>query len=266
MTSRERERLFELWAPTGALWSDWAKPVLFAHLRLPLPRNVSSAVALSDTALSWLPASDGRTIVVADLPGGRSVRLAEQLVPRGFRPVPLFNAAPGVSAHAVDGPGPAMLVDVAELVQAVRCASVRLEQRLPALPTDAPPIFLLHSERRRAARPRAGDFDNLSVSLPTDFPSARFLQEHGVTQVLLVLDGTAPEIDLAHTLLRWQQAGLAIRACSVDAELRATSPQTIVVQKPSWFGALFHNALSLVGLHRNPLGGFGDVVPRPSSG
>ena len=29
-----REELFDAWAPTGVPWSDWAKPVLFAHWRV----------------------------------------------------------------------------------------------------------------------------------------------------------------------------------------------------------------------------------------
>ena len=27
-----REELFDAWAPAGGPWSDWAKPVLFAHV------------------------------------------------------------------------------------------------------------------------------------------------------------------------------------------------------------------------------------------
>ena len=64
-------------------------------------------------------------------------------------------------------------------------------------------------------------FDNRSVSLPTDFPSANLLLSYGVRRVVLVqaTDGQ-PQADLAHTLLRWQQAGIDMMRSAVDAATR----------------------------------------------
>lgn len=92
----------------------------------------------------------------------------------------------------------------------------------------------------------------------TEQPSR--LQSRGVLRVLLVIDAAnmlssagQPEADLAHTLLRWQEAGIHIESCGVDdtLELRS-SPDRITVERPRWFRALWHNALSVFGLTKTP--------------
>src|SRR5947209_18025924 len=81
-----REELFDAWAPAGASWSDWAKPVLFAHWPRPLP-----AVAdVPPPDLSWVPPAADRVALVVDLPGAASVHLGLALAAAGYRPVPLF--------------------------------------------------------------------------------------------------------------------------------------------------------------------------------
>ena len=73
-----------------------------------------------------------------------------------------------------------------------------------AVPADAPPAFLLDADRRTGrVVVTPGVFDNRSVSLPTDFPSAGRLRAGGVTRVVLVRSvGGTPQPDLAHTLRR----------------------------------------------------------------
>jgi hypothetical protein len=49
-----KEFIFESWAPPGGIWSDWAKPVLFAFIGHTLPEAVPlETVELPD----WLPAA-----------------------------------------------------------------------------------------------------------------------------------------------------------------------------------------------------------------
>jgi hypothetical protein len=251
----------------------WAKPVLFAYLADVLePDSESAPATTSGPVLSdWAPSADGSTLLVVDLPGVRSVRLAEALAQLGFRPVPLFNAVPAATLHDVSGS--CCVVEVSPIIDAIRGASFRMLQQLRDLGPEAPAAFLLDAGRRLGPAPRSGDFDNRSVSLPTDFPSATFLQSRGVSRVLLVNDGDRrriasyqPATDLAHTVLRWQTAGIQILACSLDSRLQATETRSIQVTRPTWFRAFWHNALSTLGLRRNPLGGFGGVLPLPSGG
>src|SRR5437868_9305632 len=112
-----RAQAFELWAPSSSPWSAWAKPVLFAHL--PHVLDLAPSPAPAPDVSSWAPSADGRSIVVVDLPGARSVRIGEALIGAGFRPVPLFNAVPGpIEGATAPEDEPRTLVDVRSIVDA----------------------------------------------------------------------------------------------------------------------------------------------------
>lgn len=266
-----REQTFDLWAPAASPWSPWVKPVLFAYLPDVAATQLEEMPKLAPHHRQWAPPADGTCVLVIDLPGVRSVQLAEALAKNGYRPVPLFNAVPGPMADPIDRVVQP-LVDVNGIAQALQAASTRSADGLRALPTEAPPVFVLDANRRIGRPPEPGAFDNRSVSLPTDFPSATFLKSRGIARVLLIIEAehmlsTAgqPQTDLAHTLLRWQEAGIVIDSCGVDEHLELrSSPDRIVVERPRWFRAAWHNALSVLGLRRNPLGGFGGELPIPS--
>jgi len=270
-----REEAFDLWAGSASPWCVWSKPILLSYL--PAALTVGAGDPLPSTrALPWAPPADGSAIVVVDIAGVESVGIGERLAHAGFRPIPLFNAVPGPwSSRDGEGRVPFRpVVDVYPIVDAIEQATLRLRDRLEGLPAKAPPAFLLDSNRRLGETPKPGDFDNSSVSLPTDFPSAVFLQSRGVNRVFVVYDSAdrtsvasgQPASDLAHTLLRWQNAGIAILACPLDENLEGSKPAPIVLTRPTWFGAIWHNALSVLGLRRNPLGGFGGTLPVPSAG
>jgi hypothetical protein len=152
------------------------------------------------------------------------------------------------------------VVPVVDILLALQTEAPRIaELRLPA---DAPPVFLLDSNRRVGMPPfEPGRFDNRSVSFPSDFPSANFLLSQGITQVRLVMGETLqPQADLAHTLRRWQECGIEFSAQSIGHP-EAGFP--ITIERPSGFRRLWHAAMVAVGLRRNPLGGFGGIVPTP---
>ena len=107
-------------------------------------------------------------------------------------------------------------------------------------------------------------FDNRSISLPTDFPSANLLLSRGIRRIILVqAHFTDPQADLSHTLRRWQEAGLTILAVAID---EPAAPRPITIRRPTAFRLLWYNLLAKLGLKPNPLGGFGGRLPMPSSG
>ncbi len=135
-----------------------------------------------------------------------------------------------------------------------------------SLPDNAPPAFCLDSRRRvgDAVSPGPGVFDNRSISLPADFPSANLLQSEGVNSATVVLTGkAAPARDLCHTLRRWQEAGIELSLLRIDAE---DPPQPLIVRRPPMFGQLWYGFLAALGLRPNLLGGYGGYLPEPSAG
>jgi hypothetical protein len=248
-----KQDIFDAWVPSSTIWSPWAKPVLFSQMDAISPEVIVAPHAPTD--VSWGVDSDRATAMVVDLPGAQGVTLALSLAEIGYRPVPLYNACP-------EPTGNTSLVEV----QPIMIALARSASLLGGLnlPIDAPPAFLLDASRNPGAVPLPGQFDNRSISLPTDFPSASLLLSHGIRRVILVQPRrTEPQADLSHTLRRWQDAGLTILALAMQ---EPGSLQPMMIQRPKAFRLLWYNLLAKLGLKSNPLGGFGGRLPMSSSG
>lgn len=255
-----KEAIFDVWAPPRATWSPWCKPVLFAHMgsEEPLPPQQSGEQDWPGT-FEDLPEAHERAVVVVNLPGARSVAFgllfAEHL---RYRPVPLFNGAP--APNRTD----AAQVDVLSILSALFHGTERLA-KLPLEP-DSPPVFLLDARRRhkRDVLVASTAFDNRSVSFPTDFPSAHRLLASGIRRALVVQEMPGGvDADLAHTLRRWQDAGITLTLRALQA---ASGAEPLSIPKPSAFRSAIYRLLERAGLHRNVLGGFGGFPPEPGSG
>jgi hypothetical protein len=247
--------LYAQWAPVASCWSDWAKPVLFTDLTDDDFATGMTAF-LEPLDMHHMPVATTGMAIVVDLPGVQSVQAGLGLAALGYRPVPLYNAAPppgDVFTTAV--------VEVGRIRQALKDNAAALTEM--GLPLDAPPCFLLDSLRRvgsNSATP--GKFDNRWITFPEDYPSANTLKSKGISGiVVLQTEAVEPQSDLRHVLLRWQEAGLTIY---LSTPTRLQSPTPITVSKPSDFGALWYRFQCLFGLRRNSAGGFGSIVPEPS--
>lgn len=240
--------VYDVWAPPDAVWSDWVRPVLFAQM----PDDPASDESRSRTEfdLTWFDAGSGDTAVVVDLLGETSVELGLALADAGLRPVPLFNGCDGPSA----------VLDVKPMIRRLRDGADDL--RRLSLPPDAPPAFLLDSRRMQVKPPPPGQYDNRWLSFPQDFPSANFLRSRGIRKVILVDTHPTPREDLAHTLRRWQEAGLELLVKDWSSK---HGPRTLNVPRPRWYRAAWQRMLAMIGLQRNSAGGFGAMVPMPGS-
>ncbi len=114
-----------------------------------------------------------------------------------------------------------------------------------------------------AVPPKPGAFDNRWVVFPQDFPSATYLRARGITEVLLLHEGREAAEDLAHVLRRWQENGLRMQSA---APLERGRISDLVVKRPSGFRRAWYRVIAAAGLRRNNAGGFGGVIPMPSSG
>jgi hypothetical protein len=155
------------------------------------------------------------------------------------------------------------VVDATPIMNALWRGSEMLAQI--ALPPNAPPVFLLDSDRRIGRRPPSpGCFDNRSVSFATDFPSAIFLRTHGISRATLVQwVSEQPQPDLAHTLRRWQDAGIVLQLKRLDID---APPTALLVERPSWFGAIWYRVCVAAGLKPSLLGGYGGIIGESSGG
>ena len=253
---KTKELLYATWAPSGTTWSSWVKPVLFSHATVG-----ADEVALTATSalpsLPPLPPADGKTAIVIDLPAADTIAMTPALLSAGYRPIPLFNAVPGKRIES-------SAVNVEPLIHGLIVFGEYI--RRASLPPSAPPAFLLAFDRRvvRAGLSLSpGVFDNRSISLPTDFPSAGMLQSHEINTVVLVQQNiAAPQPDLAHTLLRWQQDGITLMQSSLESTV---PPIPLTVDRPIGFRHFWHRLRAISQFRRHPLGGFGGLLPMPAS-
>lgn len=254
------KELFRIWASPDSLWSAWAAPAFFAQMRCPesFPNAAPPSVLPEAATITF----DPHTAIIVDLPGADSVRLATQLARVGYRPVPSINAVPTPAPFFAAMPSSNIVLDMSEIVRELCAATAELAGI--SLSSDAPPAFFLDSRRLLGSRPLQDDmFDNRWMVFPQDFPSARFLADHGIRQVVLVQAGHPSfQEDLSHVLLRWQEAGISILSKS---PLNTQEPLLIQVARPSRFKSLWYRALALFGFRRSSVGGFGSFVPGHSS-
>ncbi|HET9227537.1 MAG TPA: hypothetical protein VFR31_12775 [Thermoanaerobaculia bacterium] len=249
-------QLFEVWAPQDSVWSPWAKPACFAEMPPDIPGAAMPVYSGAEAPEGTFDAGpiDTWTAFVVDMPGLRSVEIGLGLARAGYRPVPMFNTA----YHA------AAIVPVAEILRKLHKAEP--EMRSLMIASEAPPAFLLDARRLEPSTAAApGKFDNRWVVFPQDFPSANFLLSRGIRQVIVLQSDSLhdkPRLDLAHVLRRWQEAGLQLYVQDPDGQ---QAPRPLTVDRPSSFRSLFYRALTLVGMRRNSAGGFGSVIPVPSS-
>jgi hypothetical protein len=251
-SSRE---LYELWAPPAGTWSPWVAPTVFNGIRCGHP-----AEPLMLPTVDW-KIGEGQAVVL-DLPGDTSILTALALAQQGrFRPVPVINAcAPPVDTLAVTPASWPTAVTLTAIWRAL-CDGTAL---LPDSSAEGSPVFALDSERLKSVVPLEEDtFDNRWMVFPQDFPSARFLKNQGIASVLLVQSsGDVPQEDLAHVLLRWQEAGMPISVRSLDQPRERPAN----IHKPSRYRSFWHRWFAMIGLRPNSTGGFGDFIPSSTSG
>jgi hypothetical protein len=243
MTSQD---CFAIWAPENALWTEWAKPVAFTGVVM---ASLGEApLDVPKLEIPGLPEGWSQTAIVVDLPGEEAVAAGLMLAARGFRPVPLFNGTMGPNA----------VIDVQQITRALGAAAPGLSQM--TLAPDARPAFLLDSRRGELlGADDPGRYDNRWIVLPQDFPSAAFVLNKGIREVVVIQRQIlTPAEDLSHVLLRWQRAGIRLKVIDL-----ATGDVTddVKLWRPSKFRMAWYVAVALLGLRRSNVGGFGSTVP-----
>lgn len=235
--------LYKKWAPDTAMWTQWAKPVVFMNMGT---TRVYQKKNSEQTASRWIDYRK-KCMVIVDLAEGEGIREGLFLAKRGFRPVPLYNGVPG-GANAV--------VPMAGIVDGLWQGGAVLEKIL--LSDKANPAFLLDSNRCKGAKKKPGTFDNRWCVVPQDLPSASYLMKHGIEEVVVRTE--ALESDLKPILYKYQKQGMRVSTCDLKNGIRLKT-----IAKPKNVG-LFYRFILLLGLARSASGGFGMSIPEVSSG
>ncbi|MDR0915848.1 MAG: hypothetical protein LBN02_01490 [Oscillospiraceae bacterium] len=248
---------YKAWAPDGVRWAQWVKPVLFAngvdHGQLSysdnptyIPYERHRVIPAELPLPAWISTVEQGTMLIVDQPAAKGVRDGIALAKIGYRPVPLYNGVSGVDKHT-------SIVDVQDIMAGLFEGADILETL--SIRDDAPPAFLLDSERMDGRDRLPGMYDNRWCVFPQDMPSAEYLQKYGIQKVVVYTSGV--QNDLSHILNRYQERGIGIFLCTGE------STRALTVPRPWHFKRLTYRFNTILKLRRNAAGGFGGEIPEP---
>jgi len=258
------EALYEVWGPAKeSPWDPYHCVPLFASLpTLPEdrigPGMAADAMRIDAHALfkpelmkkplevDW---AQQRAWVILDLPGVFSVPMAVRLMATGFQPVCTFDNWP----HWVG-----LIKPEIALGQLLRYASTVKELR-ESITKDAPPVWVCDRDRLgdRGAKPR--EFDNRYFLDDSILPSPETLLKNGIRQIICVVP--TPE-DKPRDDLRAYFRDLLKEKFEVIQGAALSDPELKLFSFPT---DTFDIKFSQFHFRRNDAGGFGMLVPEPSS-
>jgi hypothetical protein len=261
---RAAEALFTVWGPAReSIWEPYHCVPLFAALDTikageawPTPANEAASFetpphlggdrALEPLGQAWAEAG---VWMIVDLPGAVSVPLATRFILAGYQPVCTFDHWPHPAG---------LLKPEYVLAQLLRFAPVVAQARETLRPEN-PPLWICDRDRlgHRPGRPQ--EFDNRYFLDDSLLPGPETLRRAGVQHIVcLVPDKHDSPIEDLHAYFRdLRQQGFH-------------DIHTAALNDPEW--QLFELAaapsslrFAASGFQRSAAGGFGRLIPEPSS-
>lgn len=81
--------IFRLWAPVGAKWVDWVRPVPFISINENSKEYAIENIEIEN--INYLTDFQKDTAIIVDLDGNRSIEEGLGLAKIGYRPIPVYN-------------------------------------------------------------------------------------------------------------------------------------------------------------------------------
>ena len=189
--------IFKIWAPPGAGWTEWVRPVSFVSIKA--AGQTDYACNFTVPPVCYLKRMPAETAVLVDMPGYDSIMEGLALARLGFRPIPLYNGT-----HEQEGAS--ALVDNHAMERALLWGASELAAC--ELNGDALPAFLLDSNRTHRYKMNVSFFDNSWDLYDQDMPSAEYLLNHGVRN--LIVRSEKIQTDVAKILYKYSRKGIRI--------------------------------------------------------
>lgn len=194
MTGRD---IFKIWAPVGAKWVDWVRPVPFIAINDSFKAyDFTSFTIPKINYISELPLD---TAIIVDLPGNYSIKEGIGLAKLGFRPIPIYN---GTNEQQ----GSMAIVDNHTIEIGLIRGALELEKI--KISNNAPPTFLLDSNRTHRYKMDISVFDNSWDIYDQDMPSAEYFLKNGINKI--IVRGESIQRDLRKILYQFQKKGIKI--------------------------------------------------------
>lgn len=195
MTGRD---IFKIWAPVGARWVDWVRPVPFVAIDSE-DFKIYKVIDFKIPKINYIDKVQEDTAIILDLPGYSSVLEGIALGNLGFRPIPIYN---GTNEQK----GAISIVDN-HAVESVLIWGA-LEIKKIEIGNEAPPVFLLDSNRMLRIKMNSTMFDNSWDIYAQDIPTAQYFLKNGINKI--IVRGENIQKDLNKILYQFQKEGIKI--------------------------------------------------------
>lgn len=83
------KELFRIWAPVGAKWVDWVRPVPFISINEKTKLYTIENFEISN--INYITNLQKDTAIIVDLEGNKSIEEGLGLARMGYRPIPIYN-------------------------------------------------------------------------------------------------------------------------------------------------------------------------------
>ena len=189
------KEVFKTFAPEGAKWTEWVRPVPFVAIDKYNRKPISNWV---DRKIIFIKKYEKNTAIFIDLPGVESIEFGITLADMGYRPIPLFNGTDEqVGSKATTD---TYLIENCLINGYNKLKNISLEN-------DANPTFLLDSLRTNRYRARESIFDNSWDLYKQDIPTPNYFLENGITKIIVV--GNKIQRDLRKIFFEFQKKGIS---------------------------------------------------------
>lgn len=155
------------------------------------------------------------TAIIVDLSGSNSIKEGVAVAKLGFRPIPIYN---GTNEQE----GAMSTVDNRAIQVALIKGAVELQKI--EISDNAPPVFLLDSNRMDRFKMNASIFDNSWDIYYQDMPSAEYFLKNNINKI--IVRGEKIHKDLQKILYKFQKKGIKILFTSGYEE-----PKEITIRK-----------------------------------
>ena len=188
--------IFKIYAPNGAKWTDWVRPVPFVAIDTYNRKPVSD---WCDRRIIFMEEYRQDSAIFVDLPGKESIEFGIALAYLGYRPIPVFNGTDeqeGCTATNNTYLIESCLINGSEMLKNIN------------LKNDANPAFLLDSYRINRYRSKESIFDNSWDLYKQDVPSAEYFKQNNIDKIIVISDTV--NSDIKKILLNFQSKGIEI--------------------------------------------------------
>ena len=206
--------IYIIWAPIEAKWVDWVRPVPFVGIN-----EAFLGYKLDDfeiPKINYIKDVTKDTAIIIDLPGNNSIKEGLAVAKLGFRPIPIYNGTD-------EQEGAIATVDNKDIK--IGLVKGALELKKMQFDNDAPPAFLLDSNRMNRYKMNPSVFDNSWDIYAQDMPSAEYFLKNGISKI--VVRSESIQKDLKKILYSFQKKGINIFLAN-----GYENPKKIILKKP----------------------------------